>query len=291
MDVSDLSEPRRKRVRRNVVLSQPYPVPIATYTGISADNDTWRWYEAEIVGQGVEVKDPESVMMISKLGFFGELHSKDEEKESLVDVEDFDPCNQLNLRDDSKKKKDDDQSDCSSEEESDCTRSTTERSSEQTLLLADYEAVFLAKALGCLLVTKEGDKGPLTIDQLWKYFCDLNDDFPHRYAVYHHFRSKNWVVKDGTKYGNDFLLYKDGPPFYHATYSVRIQTVTPLSWNELAALNRVSESAAKELLIVQVVESSARASIDDYLHETNVTELLVKRWAPSQKREPATVEK
>ena len=34
--------------------------------------------------------------------------------------------------------------------------------------------------------------------------------------------TKGWVVRDGTKFGSDFLLYKHGPPFFHASYSVRL---------------------------------------------------------------------
>ena len=41
-----------------------------------------------------------------------------------------------------------------------------------------------------------------------KRFFIIFADFPYQYAVYHHFRAKGYVVKDGTKFGCDFLLYK-----------------------------------------------------------------------------------
>ena len=56
--------------------------------------------------------------------------------------------------------------------------------------------------------------------EMHNFFCVA--DFAHQYAVYHHFRAKGYVVKEGTKFGGDFLLYKEGPPFYHALYCVRI---------------------------------------------------------------------
>ena len=63
-------------------------------------------------------------------------------------------------------------------------------------------------------------------------------DFPYQYAVYHHFRAKGYVVKDGTKFGCDFLLYKEGPPFYHAQYSVRImQPQQNVKWQFMRLLN------------------------------------------------------
>ena len=42
------------------------------------------------------------------------------------------------------------------------------------------------------------------------------------YVVYHHFRSLGWVVKSGTKFCVDFLLYKRGPVFSHAEFSVLV---------------------------------------------------------------------
>lgn len=36
------------------------------------------------------------------------------------------------------------------------------------------------------------------------------------YVAYHYFRSLGWVVKSGTKFCVDFLLYKKGPVFSHA---------------------------------------------------------------------------
>ena len=54
------------------------------------------------------------------------------------------------------------------------------------------------------------------------------------------------------------VLYKEGPPFYHASYSVVVQAVSDLdltqitdltprqfSWTSLAALNRVTEQVNK----------------------------------------------
>ena len=62
------------------------------------------------------------------------------------------------------------------------------------------------------------------LDELWRRFNNLIENFCENYAVYHYFRSKGWVVKDGTKFGVNFLLYQEGPAFYHAQYSVKIAT-------------------------------------------------------------------
>merc|ERR1719211_103850 len=70
------------------------------------------------------------------------------------------------------------------------------------------EAFFLSYGLGCLIVSDcDNENEEMSIDEMWDKFCDVDLEFPHKYAVYHHFRSKGWVVKDGCKFGADFLLY------------------------------------------------------------------------------------
>jgi tRNA-splicing endonuclease subunit Sen2 len=72
-----------------------------------------------------------------------------------------------------------------------------------------------------------------------------------RYAAYHHLRSKGWVVRGGHSLGCDWLVYRLGPPFYHASNTVRVEavdgltgrplqpdTVRPLSWDQLIGLSR-----------------------------------------------------
>ena len=85
---------------------------------------------------------------------------------------------------------------------------------------------------------------PLSIIHLWRKFRSLRPDFVSSFAAYQHFRSRGWVPKEGggAKYGVDFskththtqkhvishqsaiasplcvftVLYRKGPPFYHA---------------------------------------------------------------------------
>ncbi|KAF9102955.1 tRNA splicing endonuclease subunit sen2, partial [Mortierella sp. AM989] len=49
-----------------------------------------------------------------------------------------------------------------------------------------------------------------------------NNPFIVRYVVYHYYRSQGWIVKDGLKYGTDFLLYQRGLVFGHSQYAVRV---------------------------------------------------------------------
>ncbi|NWH78864.1 SEN2 endonuclease, partial [Piaya cayana] len=131
------------------------------------------------------------------------------------------------------------------------------------LQLSLEEAFFLVYALGCLSIYY-GEE-PLTILKLWEFFSEVKPDFKTTYMAYHYFRSKGWVPKVGLKYGTDLLLYRKGPPFYHASYSVIAELVDddfegslrrPLSWTSLAGLNRTTANASKELMLCYLIKPS-----------------------------------
>ncbi|KAJ4921356.1 hypothetical protein JOQ06_022800, partial [Pogonophryne albipinna] len=105
---------------------------------------------------------------------------------------------------------------------------------------------------------------PLSIIQLWRKFRSLRPDFVSSFSAYQHLRSKGWVPKEGggAKYGVDLMLYRKGPPFYHASYSVVIERVDgafrgsalrPFSWRSLAALSRITANVSKELMLCYII--------------------------------------
>nr|KAJ3420725.1 tRNA splicing endonuclease subunit sen2 [Polyrhizophydium stewartii] len=75
------------------------------------------------------------------------------------------------------------------------------------------EAVFLACAVGCLRVHQET---ALSRDELWRRCREIRRqqsaatetrrplDFALKYAAYHYYRSRGWVVKSGHLFGADF---------------------------------------------------------------------------------------
>ncbi|XP_051528283.1 tRNA-splicing endonuclease subunit Sen2 isoform X2 [Myxocyprinus asiaticus] len=122
------------------------------------------------------------------------------------------------------------------------------------LQLSYEEAFFLVYALGCLSVYYSGE--PLSVIQLWAMFCSVQPNFSTTYTAYHYFRSKGWVPKSGIKYGTDLMLYRKGPPFYHASYSVVVDRVDdsckaaalrPFSWRSFATLSRITGNVSKSL--------------------------------------------
>ncbi|XP_063972713.1 tRNA-splicing endonuclease subunit Sen2 [Diachasmimorpha longicaudata] len=169
----------------------------------------------------------------------------------------------------------------------------------ETLQLTFEETFFLMFGLGCLqVVNYEGNF--FSIVEAWKHFNQQDEDFFSKYVVYHYFRSKGWVVKPGLKCSGDFVLYKKGPHFYHASYVVYIEVVDAdnllrddskmkrdSSWLNIHSLNRLAQSVAKELLIAQVLWPSTIPKNSDpvpleALPEFTVRELLMRRWNPNE---------
>uniref|UniRef100_A0A2K5SI71 tRNA-splicing endonuclease subunit Sen2 n=1 Tax=Cebus imitator TaxID=2715852 RepID=A0A2K5SI71_CEBIM len=157
------------------------------------------------------------------------------------------------------------------------------------------EAFFLVYALGCLSIYYE--KEPLTIVKLWKAFTVVQPTFRTTYMAYHYFRSKGWVPKVGLKYGTDLLLYRKGPPFYHASYSVITELVDdhfegsprrPFSWKSLAALSRVSVNVSKELMLCYLIKPSTMTDKEmespECMKRIKVQEVILSRWVSSRER-------
>lgn len=171
------------------------------------------------------------------------------------------------------------------------------------LHLSLEESFFLAYGLGCLRVY-ENEK-LLNLTELWKTFCQRHDRFIPLYIAYHYFRSKGWVPKSGLKFGTDFIIYKEGPPFYHGSYSVIVKMVRDddlkeednlptLTWTQIAGLNRLTEHVAKQLLICYVVRpthvNSELMLSPNVISQFKVKEIVVSRWVSSQERESKSTE-
>ncbi|XP_046396037.1 myb-like protein X [Ischnura elegans] len=140
---------------------------------------------------------------------------------------------------------------------------------------------------------------PMSILELWNAFrscrASVSSSIPFEttYAVYHHFRSKRWVVKPGIRFGGDFLLYKDGPPFYHASYLVVIDSFGPdgeskFDWKTLCGMNRLVENIAKDLLLCRVEWPPTVTEKDlqspECIMGLVVQEVLVRRWLSLKER-------
>merc|ERR1719220_1658758 len=158
------------------------------------------------------------------------------------------------------------------------------------------EAFFLAYGLGCLTVKGRGGN-EMGLLEMWKLFCGIEEDFPQRYRVYHHFRTEGWVVRSGYKFGADWLLYKLSPALYHSTYMVRVEGVNretgetlkdleALTWRDVLGRSRVAAAVKKDLLIARVTHWADKTDWDGphCLHSMAVSTLVVRRWVPGEER-------
>lgn len=75
---------------------------------------------------------------------------------------------------------------------------------EESLALSPEEAFFLHYSLRCLRVIDFNQTHELTTEEMLETFCNSDSKFIERYVVFHYYRSKNWIVKSGIKFGGEF---------------------------------------------------------------------------------------
>lgn len=92
------------------------------------------------------------------------------------------------------------------------------------------------------------------------------------------------------------VLYKDGPPFYHATFSVVVRRACSetleedddhrlRSWTSLASLVRINANAAKTVLLCYVlIPKETDFSTPECLRSFKIQEMIVRRWVTSEER-------
>ncbi|CAG9761258.1 unnamed protein product [Ceutorhynchus assimilis] len=170
----------------------------------------------------------------------------------------------------------------------------------ETVWLSLEEAFFLASAVKCLDVSCSDGK-LLDCDQLWALFQETDSFFVRNYVVYFYYRAKNWVVKPGIKFGGDFMLYKQGPPFYHSSYIIIIEVIDSINGERnsiltnrcmdnrsVLGLNRLCETAGKELVICRVKWPNNQISYENFSN-IEIQEILVKRWIASHHQEQEVI--
>ncbi|KAK6588190.1 hypothetical protein RS030_6826 [Cryptosporidium xiaoi] len=92
------------------------------------------------------------------------------------------------------------------------------------------------------------------------------------YLTYKHFKNKGYILKDGLKFGVDFVMYKADPQISHSLYCILICNfnndnqndynevlvdgkkykvkLRKINWKQITALSRLCEAVSKKLLLV-----------------------------------------
>ncbi len=192
------------------------------------------------------------------------------------------------------------------------------------LQLTMEEAFFLSYGLGVLTIYDPKSKAPiLTKDVLslfrqHSYFppqetrnISPDDPFMVSYVVYHHFRSLGWVVRGGTKFSVDYLLYNRGPVFSHAEFAIiifpsysnpswsadaskreHVARMEKRRWSWLHCISRVNSQVKKTLVLVYVdipppdeAQLDEGTGIDSILKRYRIREFVLKRWVSNRSRD------
>lgn len=196
---------------------------------------------------------------------------------------------------------------------------------EEHLQLSLEEAFFCIYALGVLEIEGLGCKDKGNIPPLFDLFrsCSyfppahplaqrMDDPFVVSYVVYHHFRSLGWVVRPANKFAGDFLLYKGGPVFSHAEFTVVVvpsyvhaywfesrkraedtrKRQEENEWWWLHCVNRIQSHVIKTLVLayVEIPPPSLRDGViadvvGEFLGRYKVREVVLRRWTPNRARE------
>ena len=277
---------KKKKTKKDEIFC-PLPVPTCSLIPNQSSKSNWCYYHGVFADDYVLVEITGDVHDLSCQGFFGKIILKNKFSENDMSIIDS-----INIQSD----------EASLSDEVFQIRDSTNDFKTKSLHLSFCESFFLSYALGCLFVKK--DNNLLSISQQWSLFCSKLPYFPIMYAAYHYFRSKGWVPKEGIRYGSDFLLYRKGPPYYHASYITVVQcicaeTLKPLnyngveertfSWESLSSLLRLATSVSKEVMFCYValpkyLAANGDIKIDD-IKNFQIFENIVSRWVSSKERE------
>ncbi|KAK0217988.1 hypothetical protein IW262DRAFT_1107826 [Armillaria fumosa] len=186
------------------------------------------------------------------------------------------------------------------------------------------EAFFLIWNFDCLTVLNRDTHEPMSLEQIWNTFqqvhlfppipnapvqpLQFDNPFLINYVVYHYYRSLGWVVRGGLKFCVDYLLYKRGPVFSHAEFSVvicpvyedpadqknsvlNVQNASPFAWSWLSTINRANTQVQKTLILAYVTIPARSRLSSDVLKSPacfsyySVREVVVRRFIPARMRD------
>ncbi|XP_037886008.1 tRNA-splicing endonuclease subunit Sen2 isoform X1 [Glossina fuscipes] len=152
---------------------------------------------------------------------------------------------------------------------------------EETLALCLEEAFFLSYYLKVLRINNiQGER--LEWFEMLQECEAINRKFVYNLAAYIYLKSKCWVVKSGLKFGANFLIYRKGPRFYHASFAVLIscnEGCAHLVAKNIKGLQRIAETSDKDILLLDVNKPSdfQMGSLED-ISRLAISESVIRRF-------------
>lgn len=149
---------------------------------------------------------------------------------------------------------------------------------EDTIIMP-HEAYYMAQ-LGMLSVFRTSNHW-VSMSLLEIADC-FGNDFPTTYAVYYHYKSRGWIVRDGSQYGANFLLYNEPPEFCHSEFAVKVCLGGCVSLKSMLASIRVCSIVKKRFLFCSMHTDSD--TLQKLSGNARVSELELSRWNPELTR-------
>lgn len=160
--------------------------------------------------------------------------------------------------------------------------------------LSFEEAFYLCYSLECLKIMDE-NKCLVVNNDLWKYMKSKSKAFPESYIAYSHLRNKDWVVKDGSKYGADFVAYRHHPSLVHSEFVVIVDFNNSSRlrvWSDIEGMVRLCTLVAKTLMVLSVNTNDCDVVSPSELGLYKVEGRTITRWFAEKHREdPRTSER
>ncbi|XP_073139250.1 tRNA-splicing endonuclease subunit Sen2-1-like isoform X2 [Henckelia pumila] len=168
---------------------------------------------------------------------------------------------------------------------------TVERDN-QWFQLSLEEAFYLCYVMKCIKIIGENNC-PINDIELLQYMTSKKDCFTILFKAYSHLRMKNWVVRAGSQYGVDFVVYRHHPALVHSEYAVLVLSEEDDDangrlrvWSDFNCTLRLCGSVAKTLLVLFISKNGSNGDVSPLcLENDNVEERIITRWIPEQSRE------
>ncbi|XP_057980200.1 tRNA-splicing endonuclease subunit Sen2-1-like [Malania oleifera] len=169
----------------------------------------------------------------------------------------------------------------------------TAEKDKQWVQLGLEEAFYLYHCLKCLKIMGE-DNCSKNEEELWLCMKSKKEKFPYFYKAYSCLRMKNWVVRSGSQYGVDYVVYRHHPCLVHSEYAVLVLSegdedgnanARLRTWSDVHCTTRLCGSVAKVLLVLSISRNGHGTRSPSCLERFTVEERTITRWSPEQCRE------
>uniref|UniRef100_A0A0A1XDH2 tRNA-intron lyase n=1 Tax=Zeugodacus cucurbitae TaxID=28588 RepID=A0A0A1XDH2_ZEUCU len=150
----------------------------------------------------------------------------------------------------------------------------------ESLSLELEESAFLAYFHGILCIQDIQSK-ELQYKEFLEAAKNVNPNFLECFGCYLYLKSKGWIIKSGIKFGGNFLIYKRGPRYNHASFIIFVQpksNTKATSIKDLKGLQRIAETSDKDVLLLEVTKPDVLTYTITDIATLKISETIVRRF-------------